>query len=433
MRVCLFEDRADNLEPLSLSRPVFALLCGLTSLGAKQLRYFQSTQSGFLVRPLLKEITHFLVPETPVNDMDWLRARPTILVNSRWLPPESPAKLPAGPCVGVLDGEVAFAVLEPEHLRTLTLHTLPDFLDRWQETIPTIQADGAMIRYPWDLIEHNGPQLTRDFVQLQSLTLPARLETLGPPPTLLSPALVGPAADLWLDPSARIDPYVVADTTRGPVIIDHHAQVTAFSRLEGPCYIGPHTQVHGAKIRGGTTLGPHCRVGGEVEASIFQGYSNKYHDGFLGHSYVGEWVNLGAGTNNSDLRNDYGEVAMTIAGQRIATGQTKVGCFLGDHVKTGLGTLLNTGTNVGIFCNLLPAGRLGPKYVPSFMNWWNGNLRDGFDLDQLLTTARLVMERRGQTLTEAHANLYRTLLAETAEERRRVLRDSETRPLRRSA
>src|SRR5207244_9081729 len=100
-----------------------------------------------------------------------------------------------------------------------------------------------------------------------------------------------------------------------------------FSRLEGPCVIGAGTHVLGAKIRSGTTLGPQCRIGGEVEASIVHGYSNKAHDGFLGHSYVGEWVNLGAGTCNSDLRNDYGEVTVTVRGQPVRTGLAKVGCF----------------------------------------------------------------------------------------------------------
>jgi UDP-N-acetylglucosamine diphosphorylase/glucosamine-1-phosphate N-acetyltransferase len=226
---------------------------------------------------------------------------------------------------------------------------------------------------------------------------------------------------------------VVADTTRGPVVIDHDALVTAFTRLEGPCYVGPHTQVQGAKIRAGTTLGPHCRIGGEVEASIVHGFSNKYHDGFLGHSYVGEWVNLGAGTHNSDLRNDYGEVTVTVAGRRIATGRTKVGCFLGDHTKTGLGTLINTGTNVGVCCNLLPAGRLAPKYVPSFATWWNGSLCENFEWGRLLETAHAVMQRRGCALTDAHAALFRHIYAETAADRRRTLREAEQRELRRSA
>src|SRR5439155_2723037 len=131
--------------------------------------------------------------------------------------------------------------------------------------------------------------------------------------------------------------------------------VTAFTRMEGTCYIGPGTQVMGAKVRGGTSLGTQCRVGGEVEASVVLGYSNKYHDGFLGHAYVGEWVNLGAGTSNSDLRNDYGEVTVAVRGERVRTGRNKVGCFLGDHAKSGLGALLNTGTTAGAFSNLLPA------------------------------------------------------------------------------
>ena len=149
----------------------------------------------------------------------------------------------------------------------------------------------------------------------------------------------------------------------------------------------------GRQDRAGTTLGPNCRVGGKVEASIFQGHSNKYHEGFLGHSYVGEWVNLGAGTQNSDLRNDYGDVSVTVNGQTVNTGQAKVGCFLGDHTKMGLGTLLNTGTNIGVCCNLLPSRNLRArqKYVPSYASWWNGQLIDRADLRQLVETATEVM------------------------------------------
>src|SRR5262249_35303314 len=161
-------------------------------------------------------------------------------------------------------------------------------------------------------------------------------------------------------------------------------------RIEGPSYVGSQTHVLGAKIRPGTTLGPNCRVGGEVEASIIQGHSNKYHDGFLGHSYIGEWVNLGAGTDNSDLRKDYGRVTVVVNGQSVATGRPKVGCFIGDHTRTGLGTLINTGSNIGSFCNLLPAGPLAPKYLPAFTSWWNGSLRDTADLPRVLATGSKV-------------------------------------------
>jgi UDP-N-acetylglucosamine diphosphorylase/glucosamine-1-phosphate N-acetyltransferase len=301
---------------------------------------------------------------------------------------------------------------------------LADCLDTWKRTLPQHAAGGRLITYPWDLVNSNAEQLCLDFEKQSGAGTPNSSENVS---------VVGPTQKLLIDPTARIDPVVVADTTQGPVIIDRGAVVTAFTRLEGPCYIGPFTHVVGAKIRAGTTLGPHCRIGGEVEASIVHGYSNKYHDGFLGHAYVGEWVNLGAGTNNSDLRNDYGEVSVSIHGQPVATGLTKVGCFIGDHTKTGLGTLFNTGTNVGIFCNLLPTGPLAPKYVPSFTNWWTGKLRENGNFAQLLETARTVMQRRGCAVTDAHAALYRHVFEETALDRRHTYREVEQRQLRRSA
>ncbi|HZT82554.1 MAG TPA: hypothetical protein VFA26_20160, partial [Gemmataceae bacterium] len=295
-------------------------------------------------------------------------------------------------------------------------------LETWKQTLPHHPAGGRLVRYLWELVGHNAEQLRLDY---QACPGPR-----GARPAL---AVVGPAELLLIDPTAQIDPMVVADTTHGPVVIDREAVVTAFSRLEGPCYVGPATHVLGAKIRAGTTLGPNCRVGGEVEASILQGFSNKYHDGFLGHSYVGEWVNLGAGTNNSDLRNDYGEVTVTVDGRPVPTGRTKVGCFLGDHTKTGLGTLLNTGTSVGVFCNLLPSGGLLPKHVPSFLNWWNGAVADNADLPRLLRTAGEVMRRRGCALTEVQAALYRQLFEQSAAARRQAVREAVARRLRRSA
>src|SRR5262249_40422067 len=158
----------------------------------------------------------------------------------------------------------------------------------------------TMICHPWDLVEANGAQIARDFK-----------ETAREPSAVNSHLhLVGPREQIWVHPSARLDPLVVADTSGGPVVIDRDARVSAFTRLEGPCYVGPGSQVLGAKIRGGVSIGPGCRVGGEVEASILHGFVNKYHEGFLGHSYVGAWVNLAAGTHTSDLRCDYGEVVM---------------------------------------------------------------------------------------------------------------------------
>ena len=426
MRVCIFEDRGvADLEPLALTRPAFELLCGMTSLGGKQCRYFGPGELGALVRPHLADLCGLQQPHARVNDLPWLRAGTTVLVNSRWLPPPGSATDLAEPCVALIGDEVAYAVVGPGQLVHCAPNTIDDCLATWKNMLPSRPVDGALLRYPWQLVQHNAEQLHLDFQQRP------RGHHAGWRPTSFS--VIGPTDDLLLDPTAQLDPMVLADTRQGPVVIDREAVVSAFSRLEGPCYIGPHTHVLGGKVRAGTTLGPYCRIGGEVECSIVHGHSNKYHDGFLGHSYVGEWVNLGAGTYNSDLRNDYGEVTVTVNGRPVATGLTKVGCFLGDHTKTGLGTLLNTGTNAGVFCNLLPAGGLLPKYLPSFCSYWNGTLVDHADLHRLLQTASEVMRRRERALTDVHAALFRLLYDQTAAERRRALREAEGRRLRRSA
>ncbi len=427
MRLCIFEDRADLLEPLSLMRPVFELRCGLTSLADKQRRVVGAAEWGALMRAPLADVFRHQHPQVAVNDADWLGGDDVILVNGRWLPPADAVALPESSCVGMVGDAIAFVVVKKRQATRFTLDELPEWLRHSLDTSPPMDAGGRMIVYPWDLVDRNADEIRRDFGWLKPPGEPSPVRgrvagggAIRPLTGPGSPALIGPLGNLWIAPSAQIEPMVVADTRQGPVVIDEEAVITAFTRLEGPCYIGPKTQVHGAKIRAGTSLGPQCRVGGEVEASIIHGYSNKYHEGFLGHSYVGEWVNLGAGTHNSDLRNDYGEVAVVMHGTSIPTGMSKVGCFLGDHTKTGLGTLLNTGTNIGAFCNLLPAGRFAPKYVPSFTSWWNGSLREVFTLEQLLATAEIAMKRRGVALTEAHKALYAWLLDDTQADRRRA-------------
>jgi len=424
MRVCLFEDAGvANLEPLTLTRPVFDLLCGMDSLSCKQQRFFASDDFGVLIRPFLVDLYRNDHPGIPVNDESWLGDEAKVLVNGRWLPPLEKV-VATDPCLAWVGDQVAYAVLPPDLASDVCPDNLQASVEIWKAKLPFRPAGGCFINFPWDLVEQNSRQLAQDFEQLPPA--PAQQVQNG------NFAIVGPKDRLHVDPSAQIDPMVVVDTKRGPVIIDRQAMVHAFSRLEGPCYVGPQTQVLGAKIRSGTTLGPQCRIGGEVEASIIHRHSNKYHDGFLGHSYVGEWVNIGAGTQNSDLRNDYGEVSVRINGRPVDTGLTKVGCFIGDHTKIGLGALINTGTTVGAFCNLLPSGGLLPRFIPSFCSWWQGSLKANDNWRQLLDTASVMMGRRDSHFTEAHAALYSDLFDQTAFERQRTLQIAQQRAWRRT-
>ena len=173
----------------------------------------------------------------------------------------------------------------------------------------------------------------------------------------------------------------------------------------------------GTKLREGCSIGPVCRVGGEVEESVIHGFSNKYHDGFLGHAYVGQWVNLGALTTNSDLKNDYSTVEVMMGGKTIDTKSTKVGSMIGDHVKTSIGTLLNTGAVVGSMSLIMTKGEPLPKSLPCFSWFLEGVVTKGFGRKKLYQTAKTAMGRRKQEWTEAEEALWDHVFELTKEER----------------
>jgi UDP-N-acetylglucosamine diphosphorylase/glucosamine-1-phosphate N-acetyltransferase len=423
MRICIYEDRGvELLEPLALTRPAFALWCGARTMLERQRSALGAGETGLWVRPELVELCRLHYPNMPVNDAAWLRQDPTLLVNARWLPGEVTLANVAG--AGLARGKMAFLALPSREVPPEEPEVLEEWLTGWLDRMPQHDVGGALLDYLWDYVDHNGDVICRDESWFrdhhQCRSIPDQV------------AVVGPDERLVLAEDATVEPFVTADTRQGPVLIDRGAVVHSFTRLEGPCYLGPGTQVFGAKIRAGTTLGPHCRVGGEIEASIVQGFSNKYHDGFLGHSYVGEWVNLAAGTQTSDLRNDYDTIRVVVAGQRRSSGRTKIGSYIGDHTKSALGALLNTGSVFGAFANLLPSGTLLPPVVPSFCQVNRGQLIEQWDLRKLFATAAAAMRRRGQELTEQHKDLFYALYERTATARGKAIRDGEIRRLRRS-
>ncbi len=423
MRVCVFEDAAvGQLEPLTLTRPAFDLRCGATSLLDKQRRYFGARETGVLMRPELADLSRLGHPGLHVNEPSWLPGDSSalvVLVNARWLPPATTFAFPGRPEVGVCGDQVAWVVVPASVAGDLSAETVAGLLERWREELPRREAGGAMITYPWHLVEHNAGALEEDFGQAGSAaTLPA------------GAALIGAPERLRIHPEARVEPMVFIDTTKGPVTIDRGAVVQAFSRVEGPCYIGPDTHLLGARVRG-SSFGPNCRVGGEVEGSIIHGHSNKAHDGFLGHSYLGEWVNFGAGTQTSDLRTDYNSVRFTIHGKAVDSGLLKVGAFVGDHTKTSLNVLFNTGSLVGPFGLLLTSGTLLPRVLPPFCQVAHGTIQEGTDLRGMFATAAAMMARRARDWTAQHAELFFYLYEATTAQRRQALRESEQHRLRR--
>ena len=425
MRLCLVEDNgATRLEPLTLTRPVFDLLLGGRTLGEKIADAFKigpgPARRGSIVRPYLASVQRERDPHTHVNDRDWQARGPLLTANARWVPSaDFQAPDSSSPWLGFCDGRPACALVGPDQAVTLEPNGVDSWFDRLASALPSFEVGGEWIDRPWDLVSKNGAHIHRDFHSQGRVDVTNR--------HLSAMALVGPADRLSIHESVRIDPYTVFDTLNGPITVASGAIIQPFTRIEGPCFIGKDTQLFRANLRGGVTIGPNCRIGGEVEESIVHGFSNKYHEGFLGHSYICEWVNLGAITSNSDLRNDYGEVHVPLGGDPVATGQAKVGCFLGDHTRTGLGSMLNTGTAIGVMCNVLPAGLLLPKHVPSFTAVLYGRVAPGFTIEQLFSTARIVMGRRGRVFNALEEQLYLDLHEQTRLERERAFQKNNDR------
>lgn len=402
MRLCLFEDHlVSAFEPLVLTRPVFELVCGLQSLQSKQVRYFGSALIGKFVRPDLTDWLRQSTPHEPVNDPRWLKAGPVVLVNGRWLPPDGPPPSLDEPRVALADDEVAWACLTPEWLRSFRVEDLEEHLASWRREIPNRVAGGRLLRRPWDLIAANGEELIRDF------------RSWGEPGGGARPlhfALVGPAGRLRIDLSARIDPMVVADTTNGPVVIERDAVVTAFSRLEGPCCIGAGSIVRNAQIRAGTTIGPGCVVGGEVVSAVLHGFVEKPHQGYLGYSYLGAWVEYGAGAQTADRHVD-SRLPNGLATFRQANGPTVArGCLVGDHARIGPGTVLPSGASIGAFAQITPTAAMAPAYLPSFTAFRHGRVEHEDAGDSLIGLAEERMERQGVASCPAQNEIYRRLL-----------------------
>lgn len=227
--------------------------------------------------------------------------------------------------------------------------------------------------------------------------------------------VVGPHNDIHIGAKSVVQAGCVLDTTTGPIIIGPDVQVK-FSQISGPVFIGSGCVIDGARVRPGTSLGHGCKVGGEISATIFQSRANKAHDGFVGHTWAGRWVNFGALATTSNLKNTYG----TIRFQRdqstsVETGVQFLGSLIGDHTKIGIGQMLTTGSNIGAGCNIFGGG-VAPKYVPSF-SWGGAAGWAEYRFEDCLKTVRATLSRRHARLRPASESVLRDVFAATQRER----------------
>jgi UDP-N-acetylglucosamine diphosphorylase/glucosamine-1-phosphate N-acetyltransferase len=265
---------------------------------------------------------------------------------------------------------------------------------------PELALGGVLLRGTFDLLtalEELLPADCADFLAAPNDGVPVGSVVLGDPTHLVSMG-------------ANVEPGVVFDLRQGAVVLDQGAEVRSGTRLEGPVYVGPGTRILGGFVRA-SVFGSECRVRGEVAASVFLGFANKSHDGFVGHSVIGPWVNLGAGTTTSNLKNTYGPVRLEVDGERIDTGRINLGSLIGDHAKTAIGTMLATGTVVSAGANVFGTPT-PPKYVPPFA--WGGSGGERMTEEGFLRVAERVMSRRNVTFSAERRESLRQTFARSA-------------------
>ena len=373
-----------QLRPLTLTRPVAALRCGTFTIAEKWQHDFQESHVSFQTESYLS------VKYAAVTTTDNTFMASHLLPNAALV-------------------EAILGLAQNEVLEDIN----GDFLAKRSENfdaIPTtkkiFKTELKTIQFPWDLFLNNGEQISADF---HRITKNRTSQILTDPYNRIYEA-----ANIFVEAGASVKAATL-NAEAGPIYIGKNAVIQEGSILIGPVSIGENSMVAwGGKIRPNTTLGPNCRVGGEVGNSIFMANSNKAHDGFLGNSIVGEWCNLGANTNNSNLKNDYSEVKLySYATEQLdGTGLQFCGTMIGDYTKAGISTMFNTGTVVGVSANVFGAD-FQPKYIPSF-SW--GGASSGFEeyrFEKALAVINATMARRNQALTGAEISILGTIFAQT--------------------
>jgi len=412
-QIVLFEDKHAHglhFKPLTYTRSFSELLVGCYS-AIERILTFADPESPIVlhVRPELAPLVKKRYPFVRVNEL--LQAKRTIFVNAR--------------------------LLLTEHLFTQFL-TSDDTLIRWEDQPEEILGFNIVGLIPKGIMHciMSGEPVTNDDIKLTERALPkAKLFTsvwnmVNSNPVVITSDVKrivahgirmfqrgvhsNPNVDatnvknIHVEEGVTFPKRTYLDASEGPIVIEEKVIFEPNVTIIGPVVIRSGTLIKaGAKIHPGVTIGPVSKIGGEVENSIIQGYSNKQHDGYLGHSFIGEWCNLGAGTNTSDLRNDYSNVKVTIEGQEFETKSLFVGLLMGDHSKSAIGTQFNTGTACGISSNIFCPG-FPPNWIPNF-SWCGPNGVEKYKAEKALEVAKIVMARRGKVISEEEESLLKSL------------------------
>lgn len=392
----IYDDATARLfEPFTVTRPLSEMRAGAELIRKRWERAAARRSTGFLSAAHLRDFVEFDCAGA-ATDQDIPAG--SLVVNSRFVVALDDV-LATGDTVWACDGEVCAVRLRESTPAVRFADGSATLRDFSADESPA-RLRGRWLTAVWDLVATLSPQLSEDITALA--------------PTVHASSLmydcIG-SRSLTIEQGAQVEPYVIFDVTVGPVMVRQGASIAAFTRVVGPCYIGAGSTLLGDRIAN-CSIGDGAKIRGEISSSIVLGHSNKGHTGFIGHSYLGRWVNLGSGTTTSNLKNTYGTVQLWTPTGIRETGQQFLGTLFGDHTKTGIGTMLTTGTVLGAGANVFGSS-MPPKYVPPFA-WGDGEPYATFESAKFLAVADRVMARRNVVLGDREREHLRRVHAERA-------------------
>lgn len=383
-RLYLYDDaKAREFEPFALTRPVSELRAGAELIRARWERVARNKCYGFIAASHLADFEEGDAP--PAVGGESTIPAGSVIANSRFVVSLAAAiddTSPAFTCDGSL---CAVRIRHSIDMSALAAGSvkLEDLVE--SQTSGT-EISGRWLREVWDLVGQLADQLADDIPIIGAALSGAAVENA---------TIIGKKA-IYCETGAGLEPFVVLDASEGPILIRRGATIASFTRIVGPCYIGEESHVVGDAIRA-CSIGNVCKVRGEMASTVMLGHSNKGHTGFVGSSYIGRWVNLGAGTTTSNLKNTYGPVQLWTPSGLRDTGLQFLGSLVGDHAKTGIGTMLTTGCVVGAGANIY-GSQASPKRVPPFA-WGDREPYGRFDAVKFLEVASRMMARRHVTIS----------------------------------
>ena len=400
MKIVLYEDAGwGDLRPLSLTRPVWEMRCGIYRLKDKIERQLGCKIPNFICRDYIAPLVKKEYPEAEVNTPV---SNDTLLLNGRAILDRLQNLVCAkGTGCFYSSSEPVAAYLKDvpkDFPEKLTVENIREAL----KSLPEREFSAKLLKFPWDFVNETSAEIERDLALTHGLLQSDEDEARQQGVHIIREERI------YFGKGVKLSPGVVLDASEGTIVLGEGAHLMPNAVIMGPVAIGRESLVKaGTRIYGGTSIGPVCKVGGEIVATVMQGYSNKQHEGFLGHAYIGEWCNIGAGTENSDLKNNYTPVKVQIGERRVNSGQLFAGLYMGDHCKTGINTTFNTGSVMEVAAMAYGAG-FQPRYIPSF-HWSDGNTMKKADFERTMETVSIVMGRRGKELSEEEIAVLRLI------------------------